>query len=127
MVENPNAHMTLDCMEAAIGAPKDMICQDFNGEVTFDGGKLVSLKVVLVKNWSEVFPDVVAKFGTPQEQDGTKTLGVWNTLQFHLVAAQFGQESAVSWITAERYKEEVVAAKSKLQGEQQGQINSLDK
>jgi hypothetical protein len=69
---NPNANMTLDCVALGLGAGTDMICQDFSGEVSFEAGRLVSLKIVISQDWSVVYPDIVSKFGQPTGWDQDK-------------------------------------------------------
>ena len=127
MNETPSAHITLDCMERSLGADKNMICQDFDGEVTFDAGRLAELKLILFKDWDDVLPDIIAKFGPPDGQDAGKTLGIWSVDTSHVVATEIEQGSAISWMTPERYKEVVRANKAKPDTDKQKTGNSLDR
>lgn len=61
---------SFDCQDMAWENPEfdQQVCHNFEGRVTFDGGKLVELDIkVLNKDWDDVLPDVMAKFGKPDE------------------------------------------------------------
>jgi hypothetical protein len=101
--DNSTSDVTFTCLETNLGAGKDMICHDFNGEVGFHEGRLASLKLILSGDWTEVRPDIIEKFGEPDGQDSEKTIGIWNTSNSHLVATEVDAGSALAWMTAGRY------------------------
>lgn len=122
-----NVDVTLDCLDSTMGPGKDMVCQDFNGEISFHSGKLVSLKMILPGDWLDIYPDIVAKFGEPVGQDRDKTLGVWNTKNTHLVAAGLDGETALSWTTLELYEAAMSREKNMPQIPEAIHKNSLDR
>jgi hypothetical protein len=113
MADKPDSDLTLDCLRLGLGASKDMVCQDFSGEVSFHDNKLVSLKLILEgMDWKGAFPALVEKFGQPDGRDQAATLGVWSTAEYHLVAAQVNNDVALAWMTPERYRTTVAAVRS---------------
>ena len=127
MSDEPDAKMTLDCLEASMGAGRDMVCQDFDGEIRFEGGRLVSLKVVISHDWKDVLPDVIEKFGPPDAQSDAGDISIWNNARYHVVATSIEQGAALVWTTPELYQKAVEDGRSLLQGHKQEEGNSLDR
>lgn len=46
-------------------------CKDFPGEVTFEAGKLVSIKTTIFGPWSQAYSTLVKKFGKPTAIQGS--------------------------------------------------------
>jgi hypothetical protein len=85
----------------------------------------VSLKVIISRDWADVLPDTVAKFGQPSGQDESNTLGIWKGEKYHLIAARFDDRCAISWMTAEAYQESVRTGRAILASQKESG-NSLD-
>ena len=105
--EKPQQDITFDCLLPSMWPGKDMACQDFNGEATFNDGKLVSFKMISIYDWKDVFPDITAKFGPPDGRDKEQTLGVWDTNTSHLVATAIEDGTAIYWTTTHRHQRTV--------------------
>ncbi len=105
MHDNPSSSLTLDCRDAGKAVSKEMFCRDLDGEISFDSGRLVSLKVMLAGDWTEVLSDIIAKFGPANGRNSDATLGVWKTNQYEVVGVETGYGPALAWITPERYEE----------------------
>lgn len=99
MSDNPEGSITLDCLEPYLDPSKDVVCTDLNGEVKFEQGKLTSLKLVVLEDWSKVLQDVTAKFGKPDARDERGTLAIWDTKTFRVVATQVNEGAAVAWMS----------------------------
>ena len=118
--------MTLDCVALGLGAGTDMICQDFSGEVSFEAGRLVSLKIVISQDLSVAYPDIVSKFGQPNGWDQDKTLGIWSTDEFHVFAVQVDQDTAIAWMTTSKYLQTAKTQRGIVAADQKSMGNSLD-
>jgi hypothetical protein len=126
IVDNPNAEITFTCLEPYFGPRKDMLCQDLDGEVSFRGGGLRSLKLVIPDGLKETFPDIVSKFGYPSAEDRASTLDIWKTRDFFLLVTEVDGNTVLSWMTPETYASLSRRAKSIIAAQEQHEINKLD-
>jgi hypothetical protein len=73
---------------------KDMMCRDFNGEVTFIDSKLAALKIVLPGLSLE---DAELKFGPPSGIDHDKSCAVWHSILYSVAADHMDNGIALLW------------------------------
>lgn len=127
MADNPYGSITLDCLEPYLNPSKNVVCQDLNGEVSFDDGKLSSLKVVVLDDLAMVLPDTIAKFGKPDARDESGSLRIWDSDTFRAVATQIEIGTAIAWMTRARVQEGMERQKRILETVTVRDGNSLDR
>ncbi len=88
MQDSPSSSLTLDCRDAGKTVGKEMFCRDLDGEISFESGRLVSLKVMLTGDWAEVLSDITAKFGPVNGKNSDATLEIWKTNQYEVVGVE---------------------------------------
>lgn len=84
--------ITITCRDSE--KAKDMMCRDFNGEVTFLDSKLAILKIVLPGVSLE---DAELKFGPPSGTDHDKSSEVWHSTLYSVAADRLNSGIAMLW------------------------------
>jgi hypothetical protein len=84
--------ITMTCR--ASDKAKDMMCRDFNGEVTFIDSKLAILKIVLP---GVSLGDAESKFGPPSGTDHDKSSDVWHSARYSVAADHLDNGIALLW------------------------------
>lgn len=111
-------------------------CTDFNGDATFEGGKLVSIRTEIWSPWSEAYSALLKKFGKPvavqdqilQNGFGAKfrsTKGLWVAKSYRVTAQElFSEEGLNRYVSLEMTTPGY--AQEKAQGLKKSQTNALD-
>jgi hypothetical protein len=85
---------------------KDMMCRDFNGEVTFIDSKLAALKIVLPDVSLE---DTELKFGPPSGINNDKSSEVWHSTLYSVAADHMDNGIALLWENPVQYAKTIKA------------------
>jgi hypothetical protein len=104
MDKNGAGTITMTCRDS--DKAKDMMCRDFNGEVTFIDSKLAALKILLSGVSLE---DAELKFGPPSGTDQDKSSEVWHSTLYSVAADDFDNGIALIWENPVRYAKAVKA------------------
>jgi hypothetical protein len=121
-----SASVTFNCLDVSYGVGKDMLCQDFDGEVTFTRGSLSSLKLIIPGEWGDNIGDIQAKFGVPSAIDEKGETGVWKSASSYLIAAEVNGSTAISWMSSDQFNAISQRSRDALASQKDHAGNSLD-
>jgi hypothetical protein len=96
--------ITMSCRDS--DKAKDMMCRDFNGEVTFIDSKLAALKIILPGVSLE---GAELKFGPPSGIDNDKSSEVWHSTLYSVAADRLNNGIALLWENPVQYAKTVKA------------------
>jgi hypothetical protein len=85
MQNTPNGSLTMTCRNADFML-KDVMCSDFDGEVKFAEGELVSYKDFQSAHWKDELMSLMKTFGRPSGVDKDGTSAIWRTPAYSLAA-----------------------------------------
>jgi hypothetical protein len=102
MQNNAKGTVTLTCRNADFMV-KDVMCSDFDGEVVFTDGKLVSYKYFAATHWRDELTDLVSKFGVPSGTDSNNTSAIWRTLDYSVAAEKVDGGVSAVWETESEF------------------------
>lgn len=88
---------------------KNIMCRDFNGEITFVDSKLAALKIIL-PNVS--LADAAAKFGPPSGTDKEQSAAVWHNPLYAVAADRMVNGIGLSWQSASQYSATTLAQRN---------------
>jgi hypothetical protein len=85
MQNDPKGSTKMTCRNANFML-KDVMCSDFDGEVTFADGELVKYKYAEATHWKGELANLTSEFGRPSGVDKNNSSAIWRTSAYSVAA-----------------------------------------